>query len=373
MKTLTRTDRSSLHIRDLYDLPGPVVSVYLGMADPAAADDLALRSRAVRHELQRSAAGGPVLDAVDEILRTAVPQGVGATAAFVGRDGARRTFDLRGADLADHAFRGWLPRLMPLLMWQQYRPPHVVVLLDRSGAEISVRNSAACGPAPRIVPGPDDEIERNAPGGWSQSRYQNRAEDSWQHNAAHSAEAAADALATADAELLIVAGDVRAEQYFRDKLPEPVRQQARIVSVSGGRSPDGSREHRREQIACAIREQVDGKIREAVTEVLDQSGPGGLGVQGVAATIHALARGRVHRLLVSQIDGATAWFGSGPTDISEHRSGISTYGGRAARHASAADVLIRAAALTDAQILVVPSEMAGELHQGVGALCRFAD
>lgn len=369
MKTLTRADSAAVGIvRDLYDLRYPIVSVYFGMENPAA-DDPALRRRVIRHQLLRSAAGNVVLDAVENALR-AVPRGTGSVAVFVGRDGETRTFDMPGADLVDHACRAAVPCVLPFLLWRQYRPPYVVALLDRSGAEISVRGAAEQEPRTTTVPGPDDEIERNAPGGWSQSRYQNRAEDSWMHNSAHSAEAAAEALSKADADLLIIAGDVRAEQFFRDKLPEWVRQKVRIASVSGGRSQDGSRDNRREQIEAAVRQLVDDKIREAAIEVVDQSGPGDLGVQGVAGTIHALARGRVHELLVSSTDAATAWFGSGPTDISAHRSGIPAEAGPV-RHAPLADVLVRAAALTDAKVLVLPADIASLLRQGIGGLCRY--
>ena len=370
MKTTTGSASIEM-LRGLYGLRNPIVSVYCGMEEPANSDDLALRRRAIRHELLRSAVGKTVLDAVEDALST-VPRGAGAVAAFVGRDGETRTFDMPDAVLADHVSRASVPSVLPLLSWQQYRPPYVVVLLDRSGAEISVRHPAHGESVTTTVPGPDDEIARSAPGGSSQSRYQNRAEDSWLHNSAHSAEVAADALTSAEADLLIVAGDVRAEQFFRDKLPEPVRQQVSVVSVSGGRSPDGSEEYRREQIARVVRDKVDGTMRDAVAEVLDQSGPGGLGAQGVAATIHALARGRVHELLVSPSGAATAWFGSGPTDISEHRSGISADAGPV-RNAPLADVLVRAATLSDAKVLVLPPDIASPLHQGVGALCRYAE
>jgi hypothetical protein len=78
---------------------------------------------------------------------------------------------------------GVLPHLLPLLEWLQSRPAHVTALVDRTGADITLFAGGAGGPTRWCVSGPDDEIERNAPGGWAQGRYQRRAEDSWEHNA----------------------------------------------------------------------------------------------------------------------------------------------------------------------------------------------
>ncbi len=100
-------------------------------------------------------------------------------------------------------------RLGPLLAWLQRHPAYVVAVVDRTGADLtSVPAGALAGPT-RVVAGPDDEVERNAPGGWSQPRYQRRAEDSWPHNAAAVAEAVGEELHRVHADLLLVAGDVR--------------------------------------------------------------------------------------------------------------------------------------------------------------------
>ena len=213
---------------------------------------------------------------------------------------------------------------------------------------------------------------RNAPGGPAQGRYQNRAEDSWLHNAASSAQAVCEALDECGAGLLVLAGDVRAVQYFRDKLPSWVRQRVRVETVPGALSPQGSQVQRGTAVEHIIHTMVDSRLRESAQTVVDQSGPGGLGVQGLPAVIHALARARVHELLIGPGAEDTAWFGPDPTDISEHRSRLSAADAER-RHGPVADVLIRAATLTNAEVAILPLALSENLRQDVGGLCRYAE
>jgi hypothetical protein len=273
------------------------------------------------------------LRALGSVFETLLP-GQPPAAAFVGADGQTRMFRLPGATVADQAHCAAVPHVLPLLRWRQQHPAFATVMLDRTGAELLVQPAGAAHPVRTEVAGPDDEIERNAPGGWSQPRYQNRAEDSWQHNAGRAAEVVADALAAAEADLLIVGGDVRAEQYFLDRLPARVRSEVTIKTIPGGRRADGSQHRREDEVEAVVQQYVDEESLRTLTRVQDRSGPGGLGVQGPAPTIHALSRAQVDVLLLAPAEpGAepeptTAWFGPQPTDISEHRSGVLVPDGR---------------------------------------------
>lgn len=369
-------------VRALYDLPAPVVTAYLPAPGPGAPDDRELRLRAMLDKLRPTEATPESMTALASVLSSVtedrpVDPGRPTAAAFVGADGQTRMFELPGADIADRVYVSALPHVLPLLEWRQCRPAYVLVLLDRTGAELVVQGAGAAPSAHTEVAGPDDEIERNAPGGWSQPRYQNRAEDSWQHNAGRAAEAVADALSSVQADLLIVSGDVRAEQYFRDQLPAWIHSKVTIKTITGSRSPDGSEEHRRDRIAAAVREYVDQDSVQALARIREHAGPGGLGVQGPAATIHALARGQVHLLVTAAdepgaqpVEPTTAWFGPQPTDISEHRSGVLVPDGKPS-HGPLKEVLARSAILTDADLRILPEGWPDPPAQGVGALCRF--
>lgn len=377
MATTSITDNPLVH--DLYQLRGPVLTVYLNAPLPGpGTDDTDLRSRALLDRLRRSGASPDSLEELGAVLAARQPEpGLPPAAVFVGGDGQTRIFSLPGAEVADQAHCAALPHVLPLLRWRQQHPAFTAVVLDRTGADLVVRRAGAAQPVRAEVAGPDDVIERNAPGGPSQSRYQNRAEDSWQHNAGRAAEAAADALAAAEAGLLIVGGDVRAEKYFLDRLPARVRSEVAIKTIPGSRSADGSQAHREDEIEAAVQEYVDEESLRVLSRVQDRSGPGGLGVQGATPTIHALARAQVQTLLLAPpepgtaAEPATAWFGPQPTDISEHRTGVLVPGGRPG-HGPLGEVLARSAVLTGADLRILPEGLDDAPPHGVGALCRFA-
>jgi hypothetical protein len=377
MTTAQITDNPLVH--ELYELPGPVTTAYLNSPFPGPGiDDTDLRLRVLLDRAHGEGATPDALEALRTVLDTLQP-GAAPAAAFVGADGQTRMFSLPGAQVEDQARCAALPHLLPLLVWRQRRPAFVLAMLDRTGAELVVQPAGAAEPVRSTVDGPDDVIERNAPGGWSQPRYQNRAEDSWQHNAGRAAEAVADALAASGAKLLIVGGDVRAEQYFRDRLPAGVRAGVSIKTIAGSRSRDGSEQHRDELVRALVQEHVNEENRHLLDRVLDRSAPGGLGVLGPAPTIHALARAQVQTLLLAapepepdtpEPEPTTAWFGPQPTDISEHRSGILVPDGEP-QHGPLREVLARSAVLTDADIRVLPEGWVDGPARGVAALCRF--
>jgi hypothetical protein len=394
------TDNPLVH--ELYELPGPIVTAYLNSPWPGpGVDHTGLRIRTLLDGIRGTEATRESLEALGSVLGTLEP-GAPPAAAFVGADGQTRMFSLPGAQVEDQAHCAAVPHVLPLLVWRQRHPAYALVMLDRTGAELVVQPAGAAEPVRSTVAGPDDVIERNAPGGTAQSRYQNRAEDSWQHNAGRAAEAVTDALAASGAELLIVGGDVRAEQYFLDRLPTAVRTGVSIKTIPGSRSADGSERHRGERVEALVQEHVNEQCRQLLDRVQDGSGPGGLGVQGPAPTIHALARAQVQVLLLaapepgagngasvsantsanasasagngagnSAPEPTTAWFGPQPTDISEHRTGVLVPDGRP-EHGPLQEVLARSAVLTDADIRVLPGSWTDGPPRGVGALCRFA-
>lgn len=323
-------------LRDLYEIPDPIASVYFHMEDPTG-DDVALRRRMVRHRLLRAATGTPVLEAVEHALAD-VPRGPGAVAVFIGRDGTERTFAMPDADLTDRVSRSAVPDVVPFVKWRQYRPAYVLAELGRAGTEVSVRRSPWSRVATTTVPGPGE------PAGAGPSR---------------SAAAVTEALSQSGARLLVLAGDPQAVQYFRDTLPEQLQLRVRVERMD--------REAGLEQTICAV---VEAQLRQAVADVLEQSTPGGLGVHGLPAVIDALAGGQVRELLVGPTTEATAWFGPAPTDIAEERSGLAVADSEK-RQGPLADVLVRAATLAGAEVRILPLEMSEVLRDGVGAIRRF--
>ena len=345
----------------------PVASVYFNLrATPQS--DAFLRWRTVAAGLTELGAPVATVEALAERVLGAVP-GPGVLAAFVRGTEVTLTVVLPGADVPDVARYGALPYLRPLLAWEQEHPARVLAVLDRTGADLSVYAAGSAERLDLVVTGPDDEIERNAPGGWSQGRYQHRAEDSWEHNAVAVAEVLARLLRRYHAQVLLLAGDVRALQYLQEHLPRWTHAGVTVRRLRGGRSEDGSAARLAEQVAVQTHRIVAEQIEESLAEFAAQAGTGGAAVQGPDETFAALAAGRVRVLLLPACPAghARAWFGPGPTDVAldpdpPWRAGIQAY------EASLEDVAIRAAMLTGAEVRLVSD---GPNVFATAALCRF--
>jgi hypothetical protein len=366
-------------VRALFDSPGPWASVYLDLSDRDAQGlpvDRAVRRHALIDALRDQGAQSDVTAAVDVAVERE-PPGPAALAAFAPEGGPVRLFRVPGLEIPDAARVGPLPSVLPLLGWLQEHPPHVVVVTDRTGADVE----AAAG-ATEIgrwtVVGPDDEIERNAPGGWAQGRYQHRAEDSWLHNAAAVAEAVVTAVRESGARLVVVAGDVRAVQLLEDRLPVGVRKQVALRHVGGGRSPDGSQRRRGDRVEEVLRAFVDEENAALLDRFDEERAPGGIGVEGVPATLEAITRGDVEQVLLvpGALEGRTGWFGPRATDVLledvllEERAQPPDWGGPEVR-APLADIVVRAVLGIGGQVRLVPHGLPTGPAEGIGAFCRF--
>jgi len=248
MKTIPGVDAHAL--RGLLHSPDPIASVYFDLR-PTGEQDVPLRWRPIIDRLAAQGAGPATLDVLTEHVSDSVP-GPGVLAAFGAAEDVVLAVDMPGSEQPDSAVYAALPHLAPLLAWLQDRPPHVAAVVDRIDADITVYPSGTTGPISTVVTGPDDEIERNAPGGPAQLRYQHRAEDSWEHNAARVADALSRTLRRFAAHVLVLAGDTRALQYLDDHLPAWTRHEVMIRRIGGGRSQDGSgtRRPRRADVAA---------------------------------------------------------------------------------------------------------------------------
>lgn len=358
----------------------PVMSVYLGTAPDVANEyQLAWETRwaPLATALVDQGADRATVSALENALMVPASaraaRGTGQVAGFA-RDGdvlAVVTLpELGGPDVARFAAPA---HMLPLARWAQDRPAYVHVVIDRTGADLAASIGAGEEPVRSVVEGPDDEIERNAPGGWeglTQGRYQRRAEDSWAHNAGAVADAVTDYLRRVEARILVVSGDVRAQQLLLDRLPEWVRRGVRVKRITGSRSSDGSQKVRGEAVARAVREAVDDEMSVLWQTFLEERSPHGLSVEGARETLAALSGGRVATLLVSaEPDDVAAWFGPSPTDVWPFGEGDPVP--PEARKGSLVDVAVRAALLTSAQVRVIPPDAGYWPMEGVGGICRY--
>jgi hypothetical protein len=354
----------------LYSFAGdPVVSAYLDLKpEPDGTQwGLPLRWRRLRDGLRAGGAVEEMLRPLDERARRVQP--ADRTVVMFSRGGRLELAEeLVDCDVPDVAAVGPLPLAVPLLRWTDTWVPYLVVQADRSGGDISAYPGAGSAVLEEEVVGPDDVIERNAPGGMAQLRYQHRAEDSWAHNAAAVAQRVTRLAASTGAQLVVTAGDVRAVQELTDHLPERVRLVQRVVTSGLAQTTPGRVRVQPVIIRDLVHETATMQRTRVLAELNEARG-GGPAVTGTAGTTGALRRGAVRQLLVVDRPGddRQAEIGPEPSQLSPAVAAQETADGPLV---PLREALVRAALAQSAEVTVFGPEEA-ELADGVGALLRY--
>ena len=364
------TDATDL--ADLVKAPGPFLTVHL--TTEGGIDNAAQRSeqrwQPVRDEAGAQGAPEEVLAEVDGLVADAhlLGDGLAVVATHVGvlhvEHGSRLPND---RDLVRWAS---LPSLAQVLAWRQESPAYVTVLVDRQGADLTGYRRE--GPEVRREAGGDDyPIRKPNAGGWSQRRYQERAEHTWERNAADAADQVAKLARRVDARLVVAAGDERAVNMLREALPQELVDRFHVVS--GGRAEDGSEQSFEEAARIAVGLAVNADTDALLEKFREERGQGDRAAEGVEATLQALAMAAVD-VLILQPDGPddtrTAWFGPDPTQIALRADDLRGLGVEAPADGRLVDVAVRAALGTGAGIRIV--EPGAGLDGGMGAILRWS-
>ncbi len=266
---------------------------------------------------------------------------------------------------------GPIPRLGPLLVFARDNPAYVVALLDRRGADIvSVVDRSLA--EEHVVDGDDgDPLTKSAPGGWSQRRYQQRAENTWERNAAEVAEELADAARQVGAAVVIVAGEERMARLLDDHLPAEIA--ARCVRAeSGGRAIDGSVDELRVEVERLVATVVATHMADTLRHFVELRDRGAIVADGPGATFEALRAAMVDTLLVHDEpdDDRRAWFDlSSPTLVAGEAATLRDLGFEPLE-GRMVDVLVWAALGTGAQVEMIPGRGPRVPAEGVGAFLR---
>ncbi|MDQ3756567.1 MAG: hypothetical protein M3394_01800 [Actinomycetota bacterium] len=373
METAGTTPAVAVQAPDLAGLagaPGPFLSLYVateGEIDNAAQRN-ELRWRQLRDELQGAGADDHLLAAVDALVPEAHHHGrcLCVVANASGALHVEHNDELPKRDVARWAA---LPTLLPLLEWRQLGLPHVVVLVDRQGADLfAFRHEAPDLHAE--AGGGDDPLHKPRAGGWSQRRYQQRAENVWEKNADAVAEDLTKLVERVHARVVVVAGDVRAVQLLREALRPEIAEL--LVEVEGSRHVDGSVDAVADDVGRAVATVAASDTVAILEKFREEIGQGDRASDGVARTVEALARAQVEVLLLADDpdDDRLVWFGPEPSMIGLDADEVKAMGGDRAEQGRLADVLVRAALCTGAAVRVVPSS--GGPREGVGAILRWS-
>jgi hypothetical protein len=263
---------------------------------PSSFDDSAARFEIEWKNARRQLSEGwddHELEELDEFIADVPHDGGPALVLLRGRGGT--TF----AEFLDEPVHGGvvhdgpLPRLATIIEGRQRTIPHVVVETDRAGADLTAFDGGDVISTDQVS-GDTLHIHRGAPGGWSQRRFQQRAENTWEQNGKDVADAVASLAREIDARLIAVAGDVRAQGIVLEALPEDVA--GRAVKIEEG-SADGVAEHVVRLLSSQVAERATA-LAEAVRAGLAS----GLATVDTDEVLSATLEGRVDTLLVHDDD-----------------------------------------------------------------------
>jgi hypothetical protein len=365
-------------LRDLTPLltaEGPFVTVLVDAesAVEQAADKYDLEWKNVVRQLEE-------LD-VSPALRTAVSDARGdhsegparLVVAEVPTEKVQLAVSLPHAPRRPFVETGPLPRLTPLLEDVTTTVPHVVVLADRTGADVSAYYDTGKVLGDITVKGSTLHLRKVHGGGWSHLRYQQRAENGWAETATEIVEAIDELATKVGAELIVAVGDQRELQLVSEHLPERLR--PLVVEVPGGRGHDGSEALVRQRIADAVSRHVAGATLDLLADYSQERGQDKRACEGVEEVVHALRKAQVQTLLVTTgaDQDAQLWFGPEATMLGTTRDEVVGLGAEKPKQGRLVEVLLRAAAGTGADAQLVPHQHENAPRGGVGALLRYSD
>ena len=361
----------------VFAAPGPYATVCVDVTHNTenADTEVELRVRALTAKLGEQGAPEPVVAAVQDRLLETNEGGAAGTlhgrALVVAADGSVVLDQpLVAAPMAELAEWSPQPDLLPVLRQLPGRVPHVVVLTDRVGADITYVSAPGEVIESETVEGDSFQIRKFPGGGWAHHRYQHNAENKWVHNADEVASHIGSMARRLGPRFVLVAGDVRARQILTDRAGEPWSDL--VVSMDeGGRAAGADRRPVDRREAELVAEHEAREIAE-VTEQLQAAGAHGLAVTGTEAVVDALRKGQVETLvLADEPEDEKLLVGDDPLVLGVGQQDMDALGthGDVVPHDRA---LVAAAVATRAAVVVAPR---AALPDGVpvAAVLRYND
>ena len=361
---------------DLYRLPGPWCTAYVnagtGTVDTLEAGDV--QPGNVRTRLEAEGAAPPDCDAVEQAITPAA--GVPAPVArfVLVHQGKVAVNEVLPGELVlpERVSVDPVPDLLPLLKHRPEEFPYVVAEVSREHGEIRLYHAGAGAPArTQEVQGETEHVSKFQGGGWAHLRFQHHTEDVWRRNADEVAGEIDKIVSDSGARLVVLAGDIRARGLVQDQLSKSTQELVSMVD-SHTHTAGADEQQLTDQVNQRVAEVWAAEQQEVMDRLATQEGQANPeSATGIGAVVHALQQAQVDVLILDDTAllertllalDAEPWVAT-----AEEESLAAGVLGKVPAPAA----LLRAAALTDARVLLVPGPV---LPDGVdvAALLRWS-
>ncbi len=318
---------------------------------------------AARESLERDAAR------IQSYLEDEVHRSSNGLAIFAAA-GVGEFFDAVQLDapLDEHwLFLGPVPHLYPLArLFDQY-PRYASVVLDTNQARIFVFGLGSVEKREEVT---GTKTRRSSMGGWSQARYQRRAENFHLHHVKEVVETLERIVRDEEIQHVVVAGDDVVVPLLKEELPAHLRE--KLVDVVKIERSAGEDEIVQATLE-ALRQKDAETDSERVGELLGAWQSNGLGVVGPESTLRALQMGQVDELLISATPQDLKAVQKFPEDSPTGDVVVATSAAAPAEEnqLKLSDELVTRAQQTGARIRIIEDPALLKEFGGVGAFLRF--
>ena len=198
------------------------------------------------------------------------------------------------APLGEHwLFVGSVPHLYPLARLIDTYPRYAAVVLDSNKAQIFVFGLAAKEREERVV---NPRTRKSRKGGWSQARYQRRADNIHLLHVKEVVDTLEKVVRAERIQQILVAGEQGATTILLDQLPKELKE--KVVDIGTWDRAAGETDILHATLD-ALREKDAETDAEKVEALIAAWQGGGLGVAGPEASLTALQRGQVDELIIT--------------------------------------------------------------------------
>ncbi|RCW43953.1 hypothetical protein DFQ14_10598 [Halopolyspora algeriensis] len=370
-------------LQDVYEQSGPFATVYLDTSSDVenAPKEVGLRWRSARESLADQGADEATLQAIEERIgehqwRESGRRGqlvVAAQGRVLLNDELPQPPTEFPAD--EQVFFGPLPHLMPYLRMRSARIPHVVAVVDHSGADITSVNAARESDSTTVESGGVPLRKSHTAGEGNEQRHHHAVEERWQHNAADMAAEIETRALRISAEAIVLAGDVQQRKLVQEQLRKGLQDMV-VQTGASSRDRKESGKNLDEEVSEVVRSAVESRVDEMVREFERERGEHDRAVEGWEATVGSLQRGQVRTLLRTPTSGGAPvdelYIGPGANEVALEDRTLREMGVSDSSSAPADAAILRGLIGTDAEIVLVDADRI-ELSGGIGAVLRFND